>query len=204
VIPNGVWQGYYFIFANKASVIYDFAKNVPVKALPEAPGGIRSYPCTAGATLLPLDYRNNYNPEFLVCGGQAVFNQFTNPAENSCVRTNLGSPDPTWEADDFGGIPRVMPDVVHLADGHVLFMNGGQVGQAGYNEGGKFLSDKPAFTPLLYDMSQPLKQRWTPLTPATIPRMYHSVATIIPDGSVWVAGSNPNDNYNPGGVYPTE
>ncbi|CAG8485875.1 3318_t:CDS:2 [Paraglomus occultum] len=204
VIPDGVWQGYYFVFANKASVIYDITNNAPVKALPDAPGGIRSYPCTAAATLLPLDYQNNYNPYFLVCGGQSVFNQFTNPAENTCVKTDLGSTDPTWEADDFGGIPRVMPDVVHLPNGHVLFMNGGQVGQAGYIEGGKTLSDNPALTPVLYDMSMPLKQRWTQLTPSTIPRMYHSVATLIPDGTVWIAGSNPNSNYNPGGPYPTE
>ncbi|CAG8608396.1 10960_t:CDS:2 [Paraglomus occultum] len=206
VIPNGVWQGYYFIFANKASVIYDITKNVAVQTLPEAPGGIRSYPCTGGAALLPLDYVDNYNPQFLVCGGQSVFNQFTNPAENTCARTNLGSPNPTWEADDFGGVPRVMPDVVHLADGYnVLFLNGGQVGQAGYiTGGGTLLSDKPAFTPVLYSMNKPLGQRWTQLTAATIPRMYHSVATLIPDGSVWVAGSNCNQNYNPGGPYPTE
>ncbi|CAG8546607.1 5959_t:CDS:2 [Paraglomus occultum] len=206
VIPNGIWQGYYFIFANKASVIYDIAKNVPVKALPDAPGGIRSYPCTAGATLLPLDYTNNYNPEFLVCGGQSVFNGFTNPAENTCARTDLGSPNPTWEADDFGGIPRVMPDVVQLADGYnVLFLNGGQVGQAGYiTAGGNVLSDKPAFTPVLYNMNKPLGQRWTQLTPTTIARMYHSVATLITDGSVWVAGSNANQNPKLTGPYPTE
>jgi len=206
VIPNGVWQGYYIIFANTASVIYDIKNNVAVKALPQAPGGIRSYPCTAGATLLPLDYANNYNPEFLVCGGQSVFNKFTNPAENTCARTNLGSPDPTWEADDFGGIPRVMPDVVHLADGHnVLFLNGAQVGQAGYiTGGGTLLANNPAFTPVLYDMNKPLGQRWTHLTPTTIARMYHSVATLIPDGSVWVAGSNCNQNPNPGGPFPTE
>jgi len=203
VIPDGIWQGYYIVFANKASVIYDITNNVPIKALPEAPGGIRSYPCTGAATLLPLDYQNNYNPEFLVCGGQSMFNQFTNPAEDSCVRMDLGSADPKWEADNFGGIPRVMPDVVHLADGHVLFLNGASLGQAGYNTG-KLLADNPAFTPLLYDMYQPLGQRWTKLTPATIPRMYHSVASLITDGTVWVAGSNPNPNFKTGGLYPTE
>jgi len=204
VIPNGVWQGYYFIFANKASVIYDITNNKPIQALPDAPGGIRSYPCTAAATLLPLDYQNNYNPFFLVCGGQSTFNQFTNPAENTCVKTDLGSTNPTWESDDFGGIPRVMPDVVHLPDGHVWFGNGAQEGQAGYIEGTTLLADKPAFTPLLYDMSMPLGQRWTQLTPATIPRMYHSGATLIPDGTVWIAGSNPNGGYTPGGPFPTE
>jgi len=34
--------------------------------------------------------------------------------------------------------------------------------------------------------------------------MYHSSATLIPDGSVFVSGSNPNSDYLPDGVFRTE
>lgn len=34
--------------------------------------------------------------------------------------------------------------------------------------------------------------------------MYHSTASLLPDGSVIVAGSNPNADYTPDATYPTE
>jgi len=34
--------------------------------------------------------------------------------------------------------------------------------------------------------------------------MYHSSATLLPDGSVFVSGSNPNTDYNATATYPTE
>jgi len=36
--------------------------------------------------------------------------------------------------DTFGGFARVMPDVVYLADGTVLWLNGAGKGHAGYGE----------------------------------------------------------------------
>lgn len=44
---------------------------------------------------------------------------------------------------------------------------------------------------------------------ATVPRMYHSVASLVPSGAVITAGSNPQGSYyfqsDPAtGVYPAE
>jgi hypothetical protein len=34
--------------------------------------------------------------------------------------------------------------------------------------------------------------------------MYHSTATLLPDGSVFVTGSNPHPDYSPNAIFPTE
>ena len=39
----------------------------------------------------------------------------------------------------------------------------------------------------LYD---PITNTWETRSSAAVPRVYHSVALLLPDGRVWVAGSN--------------
>lgn len=203
VISNGLYQGYVFIFASTKSVIYDLKANNVVKALPDLPGAFRSYPLTGACSFLPLTYENNYNPEILICGGQAQ-NSITNPADNTCGRIDLGAANSTWEMDDFGGLARVMSDVVIQADAKVVFINGAGIGTSGYTKGTTVLANNPVFTPVVYDMNQPKGSRWTKYAPTTIPRMYHSVATLITDGSIIIAGSNPNENFVATGLFPTE
>ncbi|TNY17415.1 immunoglobulin E-set, partial [Rhodotorula diobovata] len=54
-------------------------------------------------------------------------------------------------------------------------------------------AQEPALRPAYLNVSQPAGSMWdTKLPASTIPRMYHSVATLLNDGSVWVGGSNPN------------
>jgi hypothetical protein len=45
----------------------------------------------------------------------------------------------------------------------------------------------------LYD---PEADRWTTLAAASVPRVYHSVALLLPDGRVWTAGSNHDGGRN--------
>lgn len=46
----------------------------------------------------------------------------------------------------------------------------------------------------MYDPEAPAGSRFSSagLSPSTVPRLYHSSATLLPDGSVFVSGSNPN------------
>lgn len=46
----------------------------------------------------------------------------------------------------------------------------------------------------MYDPDAPLGSRFSVdgLSASTVPRLYHSSATLLPDGSVFVSGSNPN------------
>ena len=40
-------------------------------------------------------------------------------------------------------------------------------------------------------MFDPVTGAWTSLPAATVPRVYYTVALLLPDGSVWTAGSTP-------------
>ena len=67
------------------------------------------------------------------------------------------------------------------------------------------MAEDPNFSAILYDPSQPVNQRFTILGSTDIARMYHSEATLLPDGRVMVSGSDPQTN-NPDGTpkYPEE
>jgi len=60
-------------------------------------------------------------------------------------------------------------------------------------------------TPWLYTPSAAEGNRFTDgFAESEIPRMYHSSASLLPDGSVVVAGSNPNPDVTTGQPYSTE
>jgi hypothetical protein len=187
------------MFASRKSIIYDYKNNKVVQELPPIPGVPRSYPLTGGAVMLPLDPKNNYNVEILVCGGSKETKD-TSPADDTCGRINLGDKNPTWKMETFIH-KRLMPDGVFLLDGTVLWVNGCQRGWAGYNN----RNHDPTFDPLIYDPAAPKEKRWTEgLANTDIARMYHSVALTLPDGRVWIAGSNNVDPPDIYAEYPTE
>src|ERR1700755_1446548 len=79
-----------------------------------------------------------------------------------------------------------MPCIVALPDGTFMIMNGAEQGVAGF-----WLASDPNLSALLYAPSQPVGSRISILNTTTIPRMYHSEATLLPDGRVLVSGSDP-------------
>jgi len=69
---------------------------------------------------------------------------------------------------------------------------------------GQSNADNPVLTPWLYTPSAPAGQRFTTgFASTTIARMYHSSASLLPDASVIIAGSNPNNDVTTR-KYPTE
>lgn len=91
-----------------------------------------------------------------------------------------------------------MPDATILPDGKILIVNGAKTGTAGYgnvpDQVGQSNADNPAFTPVLYDPNAPAGSRFSTdgMPTSDIARLYHSVSTLLPDGRVMIAGSNPN------------
>ena len=84
-----------------------------------------------------------------------------------------------------------MPCMVPLPDGTFVILNGAQQGVAGFAS-----ASNPNYNAVLYDPSQPVGSRFSILANTTIARLYHSEATLIPDGRVLVSGSDPQDpNY---------
>jgi len=82
--------------------------------------------------------------------------------------------------------------MVPLPDGTVLIVNGAQKGKAGFAS-----ATDPNLEAVLYDPSGPVGTRFSNVGSTTIPRMYHSEATLLPDGRVLISGSNPGDSNFP-------
>ena len=93
-----------------------------------------------------------------------------------------------------------MPCMVALPDGTFMIMNGAQKGVAGFG-----LAEDPNLSALVYDPAQPVGERFSILNTTTIARLYHSEATLLPDGRVLVSGSDPQTNDADGKPkYPEE
>jgi len=181
--------------------------------------------------MLPLTPSNNYTPTILFCGGQQMddyswgnysfpfVNTWTLPASSDCQRITPEPTDgssPTYVQDDKLPIGRTMGQFVALPDGTLLIINGAQNGTAGYAQGtltvaqyampfGESLAAGPVGQPAIYNPNAPAGSRWSTanLGSSSIPRLYHSSALLLPDGSVMVAGSNPNIDVNLTTIFPT-
>ncbi|KAK3845608.1 MAG: glyoxal oxidase N-terminus-domain-containing protein [Linnemannia gamsii] len=188
-----------FILANTQAVILSTSTWKIIKRLPDIPGTPRNYPLTGGSVILPLTPENNFEPEILVCGGATDFSTQAKGVA-SCGRIAPLSKNPTWEMEDmpFG---RMMPDMAHLADGSIVIVNGADTGTAGFDR-----ASDPVLHPVQYLPNERKGRRFRVWNPSVIARMYHSVAFMLPDSSLLVAGSNPNGRpveYGEGD-FPTE
>src|SRR5215217_1221992 len=151
------------------------------------------------SVLLPLK-PPNYSAKILICGQkQAKVFELNNP--------HLG-----WQ--DAGG-PRPYPmraylNAVILPDASVLVVGGakserGAFGPLGTEIGGedkdavpfaeRYLPDSKRWITLSAPNEQPAPRSYQPIA-----RVYHSVTLLLPDGRVWIAGSNHDSRRNKGGV----
>ena len=192
---------------------------------------IRVYPASGANAMLPLTPSNNYTPTILFCGGQYMDDYswgnysfpfattWTLPASSDCQRITPEPTDgssPAYVQDDNLPIGRTMGQFIALPDSTLLVINGGQNGTAGYAQRtllvaqndmpfGESLAAAPVGQPAIYNPNAPAGSRWSTanLGSSNIPRLYHSSALLLPDGSVMVAGSNPNIDVNLTTIYPT-
>ncbi|WP_363800143.1 galactose oxidase-like domain-containing protein [Lysobacter firmicutimachus] len=74
--------------------------------------------------------------------------------------------------------PRYQANAVTMPDGQV-FVTGGSPKSFLFNNTGAIVAP---------EMYNPATNTWTTLAPAARPRIYHSVAILLPDGRVWVGG----------------
>ncbi|PPQ93279.1 hypothetical protein CVT25_015277 [Psilocybe cyanescens] len=202
VLPDGK----VFIAANRDAMIYDWQTDTE-RYLPQIPNGVRvTYPMTGTALLLPLSPENGYVPEVLLCGGSSVDDtkpgyeiSSQDPSSSQCSRMVLDGSGISlgWQTEDMPQA-RVMPDAVLLPTGKILIVNGAGSGISGYgnvmDQVGVSNADNPVLTPVLYDPLAPKGGRFSSvgLPTSSIPRLYHSVATLTPSGNIMIAGSNPN------------
>jgi hypothetical protein len=130
------------------------------------------------SVLLPLQNTASERGKILVVGGQdPASTNVTNTAE--LLDFNAGSNTlPVVTSTTSMTYARMYPLPVLLPTGKVIIFGG--------------TSDSnvtPVYYPELFD---PVNNTWTILPPATIPRQYHSVALLLPDGRIWTAAGSPS------------
>ncbi|KAJ3311600.1 hypothetical protein HDU76_003078, partial [Blyttiomyces sp. JEL0837] len=152
-----------------------------------------SFPYLSASVLLPLTLQNNHKATVMICGGTRLDNQAT----DTC---NMIDPDDAvggtaeWKSVERMPVPRVMGDAVLLPDGTVTFVNGAKWGTAD-GPAGYGMAKDPAFEAVVFNPEAPVGQRWKITPPATIPRLYHSSALLMSDGSIATFGSD-QQNYD--------
>jgi hypothetical protein len=132
------------------------------------------------SVLLPLTPANNYKPVVMLLGGGGGHGTATTEL------IDLSSPTPTWQWGPSMSEARIEMNAVILPNGKVLAMGGSSTDEnastASYNA----------------DLYDPATNTLSSAGQNAIARMYHSTALLLPDATVWLAGSNPQrGTYEP-------
>jgi hypothetical protein len=136
--------------------------------------GTRGY---GTSVLLPLRPSNNYDPKVMIMGGG-------NPATNTTEIIDMGASVPAWQYGPNMSQARVEMNAVILPNGKVLALGGS-------------VNDEDTNTASLNaDLYDPVSNTFSSAGANAYPRLYHSVALLLPDATVWLAGGNPSrGNY---------
>jgi hypothetical protein len=137
-------------------------------------GNARSY---GTSILLPLTPANHYDPQVIIMGGHS-------PATNTTEIIDMGASAPGWQSGPDMSEPRIEMNAVILPDGRVLAV------------GGSVNDEDTSTASLKADLLDPDpnnkgKYIFSSAGANAYPRLYHSVALLLPDATVWVAGGNP-------------
>ncbi len=138
--------------------------------------GTRTY---GSSVLFPLTPANNYKPQVIIMGGG-------NPATATTETIDLSASTPKWVQGPNMSAPRVEMNATMLPSGKILALGGS-------------LNDEDATTAALAaDLYDPVSNTFSAAGTEAYPRLYHSVSLLLPDATVWVAGSNPTrGTYTP-------
>ncbi len=125
------------------------------------------------SVLLPLSPATGYLPKIMIMGGD------TPNATATAEIIDLSVPNAAWRSVAPMSLPRTRMNAVILPTGKVLAL------------GGSAVDEDAATASLAADLFDPATETWTSAGVATYPRLYHSCALLMPDGTVEVVGSNP-------------
>jgi hypothetical protein len=103
----------------------------------------------------------------------------TSQATSDCNIVDLSTTTPAYQRADSLNKARMHHNAVLLPDRTVFVC------------GGSNIQEDTTAAVLTAEIYNPATNTWTEVTASTIPRVYHSVALLLPDGRVVSAGSNP-------------
>jgi hypothetical protein len=137
-----------------------------------------------GPTMKHLGNDRGYGTAVMYLPGKILIAGGDSPPTNTAEVIDLNDPSPAWRFTQsmFHGRRQVSSTV--LPDGKVL-ITGGTSGP-GFND-----ESHAEFSAELWD---PATETWTELSSMKIPRVYHSVALLMPDARVLVGGGGEGGN----------
>jgi hypothetical protein len=174
LLPNGK---VFYSGPSAVSQLFDpSTKNWTLNVATTNYGGTRSY---GSSVLLGLTPANNYDPVILIMGGNS-------PATATTETIDMGAPNPAWQLGPSMSQARIEMNSVILPSGKVLALGGS-------------VNDEDATTESLNaDLYDPATNTFSSAGANAFARLYHSVALLLPDATVWVAGGNPvRGTYEP-------
>jgi PKD repeat protein len=133
--------------------------------------GERTY---GSSVLLPISAATGWKPRVMIMGGD-------NPATATAEVIDLSVATPSWRSLPSMSGPRIDMNAVILPTGKILAL------------GGSAQHNVPSTATYAADLFDPVTETWSSAGANAYPRLYHSVALLLPDGRVWVAGSNPTE-----------
>jgi Domain of unknown function (DUF1929)/Glyoxal oxidase N-terminus len=183
LLPSG-----HLFYSAPTSATLDFDPNTLTWTLvgwtlypgPNAPNGERTY---GSSVLLPLTPQNNYGAKVMIMGGD-------NPATNTTELIDLSpagaqlSPAcpnyaPCWVQGPRMAQNRVEMEATILPNGKVLV------------DAGSAADEDATTASLQAEIYDPVSNSFSSATSNALPRLYHNVQLLLPDGTVLLAGGNP-------------
>jgi Galactose oxidase-like, Early set domain/IPT/TIG domain len=147
--------------------------------------GTRTY---GTSVLLPLTPANNYDPKIMIFGGGS-------PATNTTEIIDMGAASPKWVYGPNMSEARIEMNAVILPNGNVLAL-GGSVND---EDTGSLSLNADLFNVSNVNLTTqpPNVGTMSSAGANATERLYHSVALLLPDATVWLAGGNPErGTYN--------
>ncbi len=126
-------------------------------------------------------YRD-YDSVVMYAPGKVLVAGGGDPATNTAEVIDLNAPVPAWRATGSMALARRQMNATMLPDGKVLVTGG--------THGPGFNDQTPASADYAAEMWDPATEQWTMMASAALPRLYHSIAMLLPDGRVLTTGGN--------------
>jgi hypothetical protein len=176
VLPNGT---VFYSGSGVNSAIFNPSVNPPTWTTNVATTNYSGTRLYGSSVLFPLTPANHYKPEVMIMGGG-------NPSTATTEIIDLSAATPAWVYGPNMSAPRIEMNATILPSGKILAL------------GGSLNDEDEATAALNADLYDPVANTFSAAGTEAYARLYHSVSLLMPDATVWVAGSNPErGTYSP-------